>query len=102
MLFTLGADLVDKSIDFRRLKFTLELGHVMFPIGDDVAEIVSRHRTGFRRYQGWPSHEVASGGLAVAFGAVFLIDGGWPSESSRVWSLESVRTDSDACGAAEN
>ena len=100
-LFTLRADLFDESIDFGGLKLSLELGHVMFPIGDDGPEIVGGHGRRFPRHQRWATHEMTFGRLTMTFGAIFLIDG-VGGQRTLGFGFLSVRNESNARDATEN
>src|SRR5215469_17934394 len=72
----------------------------MFSIRDDGADLVRGHCSRFPRYQGWASHKVTGAGLAVALGAVLLIDG---IDCQRTLGLGvlSLHNANDACGAAD-
>ena len=75
LLFRQSFDLRDQLIDFFRRQLSGELGHMTFPVADDVAQIVAGRGGNLFRCERRSSKVSPRSSLAVAFFAVFLVNG---------------------------
>ena len=75
LLFSQPFDLRDQLIDLFRRELSGKLGHVTFPVADNVSEIIAgRARYAFRSKRRPPKMS-SRGGLSMTFCAMFLVNG---------------------------
>ena len=67
--------MVDQSVDFFRSEFAGVLGHVVFAVGDDVAEFVGGGGGGWFRNERWASEMATPSSFPMTLRAVLLEDG---------------------------
>ena len=74
LLFAQSFDLRDQLIDFFRRQLSGELGHMTFPVADDVAQIVAGCGGNLFRCERRSSKVSPRSSLAVAFFAIVLVN----------------------------